>query len=192
MTFIIDGNIGSGKSTLLKKIKELHSEKEIILENIYAFKPWLDLFYQDMNKYSLGFQMEVLMSHMKHKKHPLFGDDKLIIERSPLSCLHIFGLNLVENGCLSKEENNLCMRYNMEFGWLPEKIIYIETDPKICFGRIQERNREGESSISLDYLQKIHDLYQKLYQHSKQFQVFIIDGNKSAEKVYQQVLGIIR
>ena len=127
MTFIIDGNIGSGKSTLLKKIKELHSEKEIILENIYAFKPWLDLFYQDMNKYSLGFQMEVLMSHMKHKKHPLFGDDKLIIERSPLSCLHIFGLNLVESGNLSKEENNLCIRYNMEFGWLPEKIIYIET-----------------------------------------------------------------
>jgi deoxyadenosine/deoxycytidine kinase len=192
MTFIIDGNIGSGKSTLLKKIKELHPEKEIILENIHVFKTWLDLFYQDMEKYSLGFQMEVLMSHMKHKKHPNFGDNKLIIERSPLSCLHVFGLNLVESGNLSKEENNLCMRINMEFGWLPKKIIYIETDPKICFGRIQERNREGESSISLDYLQKIHVLYQKIYQNSKQLKVFIIDGNQSADKVYQEVLEIIR
>jgi deoxyadenosine/deoxycytidine kinase len=36
----------------------------------------------------------------------------------------------------------------------PDKIIYLDTSPEICFQRIEKRRRQGEACISLEYLQK--------------------------------------
>lgn len=35
-------------------------------------------------------------------------------------------------------------------------IIYIKSTPEICDVRIKKRSREGEGSIPVEYLQKIH------------------------------------
>jgi thymidine kinase len=36
------------------------------------------------------------------------------------------------------------------------KVIYVNTDPEICFQRIEKRSRTGESNIPLEYLQNCH------------------------------------
>ena len=186
--FVIDGNIGSGKTTLLNNLNEL-GYGTVKLENIDRFKPWLNLYYSNMYKFALGFQMEVLLSHIDNT--PLESDN-ILIERSPLSCIEIFGRHLLDIKILSPEEHDLCVRLNDKFGWIPKKIIYIKTDPKVCQMRIQERNRNSEEMISLGYLQAIDKLYNKLYIDNNRFLVHIIDGNQEKEQVLNDILTILK
>lgn len=39
-------------------------------------------------------------------------------------------------------------------------IIYLKCDPSICLSRIKSRGRKGEESITLDYLEKVHDCHE--------------------------------
>ena len=97
VNIIIDGNIGCGKTTLLNKIKLNFPNNPVFLEDVKIFKPWLKLFYKNMGKYALGFQMEVLLSHMKISKDNDFLEGNFILERSPLSCLNVFGKYFIFN-----------------------------------------------------------------------------------------------
>ena len=82
--------------------------------------------------------------------------------------------------------------YNNSFGWIPDKIIYIRTDPKIAKKRVNKRSRDGET-IPLTYLNEIHNLYEKgVYIRKKDNpEIFIVDGNKTIEQVYVSVSNII-
>mgnify|MGYP003343801965 CR=1 FL=1 len=51
---IIDGNIGSGKSTIIDRLK--NDNLLTIPETIDNFQPWIKLYYENMNKFALGFQ----------------------------------------------------------------------------------------------------------------------------------------
>ena len=67
-------------------------------------------------------------------------------------------------GCYIPKADIKVLDYNTYFGWYPKHIIYIKTDPEICKSRINKRNRDGEDSIPLDYLNSIDSLYNKLSQ----------------------------
>lgn len=184
---VIDGNIGSGKSTCISNIKEYRT----INENLEVFKPWLDLYYKNMKKYALGFQMEVLLSHMKIKKL-INSDYPIIVERSPLSCIEVFGKYLLDNNILSLQEQVLCKKYNNSYGWIPNKIIYIKTDPKICYDRIIKRSRNSEKTITLDYLEKIGKIYDELYLNTNNnFKVYVVNGNNNKKTVIKDIIDII-
>ena len=113
------------------------------------------------------------------------------IERSPVSCISIFGQYLLDNNILSKDEQNICIKYNKEYGWIPDYIIYIQTDPINCFDRINKRNRNGESMISIEYLQNINALYNNLYCYDKK-NIYIINGNDNYNEVYKNVFSTIQ
>lgn len=185
---IIDGNIGSGKSTVINKLK---IDKFLAqTEKLYNFEPWLKLYYQDMKKYAMGFQLEVLMSHMKNKN--LLNNNLLhVLERSPLSCLHIFGKHLLEKNILSKLEHDLCIRLNETYGWIPKNIIYLQTSPEIAYQRITKRDRKDENNISKDYLVSLNEHYNNLYNKSIEYNIYIVDANRDINLVYNDVKKII-
>ena len=54
-------------------------------------------------------------------------------------------------------------------------MIYLRCDPKICHQRIKKRNREGEQSIPLEYLQKVHDRHEEWVNRQKNLKVLNID-----------------
>ena len=39
-------------------------------------------------------------------------------------------------------------------------IIYLRTAPETCYGRLQKRGRNEESSVSLDYLTSLHERHE--------------------------------
>ena len=189
---VIDGNIGSGKSTIIDKLKK--DKFSFIIdtksEKIDNFDPWIKLYYKNMEKYALGFQMEVLMTHMKNKC--LIAKKTLTItERSPLSCLHIFGKHLLDNNILSELEQNLCLKINDEYGWIPTNIIYLKTDTDTAYNRVIGRDRDGENSISKNYLDSLNTNYNKLYIRNIKYNIHVIDANRSLELVYKDVKNII-
>ena len=138
-----------------------------------------------------------------------------IVERSPLSCIHVFGQNLLNNNYISKLDLDLMVDYNHSFGWNAKQVIYIKTDPETCFNRINERMRPGES-IPLSYLQDIDKLYNNLYTVSDnnnnnvesityniydsnnnynthhKCAVVIVDGNRSKFDVMNDVENIVK
>ena len=40
-------------------------------------------------------------------------------------------------------------------------VIYIQCPPEVCVERIKKRSREGEDTIPLDYLEKIHNKHEE-------------------------------
>jgi len=71
---------------------------------------------------------------------------------------------------------------------LPFKIIYVRTDPHVCYERLVKRDRSAEVTIGLDYLTKIHEKYEawigKMLGYNM---VHFIDGNVSKERVLAQI-----
>ena len=187
MKIVFDGNIGCGKSSILKLIQNNKPiEMNIYNEPLYDWSKWLELFYSDMNKYSFGFQMRVLKSHLD-KKDILNG----IFERSPLSCQKVFGELLYEDNKMNELEWNLTNEFNYDYGWNPDYVVYLKCDPDICYQRIKQRNRNDEQSIDINYLERIHQKYEKLYTDCKSFKVITIDASNSIETVYEDVMDLV-
>ena len=66
---------------------------------------------------------------------------------------------------------------------LPTVVIYIRTDPDICFGRMGNRNRTEEKGVSREYLRGIHKLHddwlikKELFSLPENCSVKILDGS---------------
>lgn len=187
MKVVFDGNIGCGKSSILKMIQNNNPiEMNVYNEPLHDWSKWLELFYSDMKKYSFGFQMRVLKSHLD-KKDILNG----IFERSPLSCQKVFGELLFEDKMMNELEWNLTNEFNYDYGWNPDIVVYLKCDPKTCYQRIKKRNRSNEKEIDFKYLERIDNKYEKLYTECKNLKVITIDASNSIEKVYEDVMELV-
>jgi deoxyadenosine/deoxycytidine kinase len=183
MKIIIDGNIGCGKSSIIKRINNI----EIIRnEPIEDWEEWLNLFYSDTHKNALGFQLRVLKSHLNNKSYK-----SGVFERSPLSCQKVFGQILFEDNFLNECEMKLINEYAKDFGWLPDIIIYLQCSPELCHQRIKTRGRESEQNIELDYLKKVHNKYEILYNSNLNIKVIKINAENDINTVFNQVIQII-
>jgi deoxyadenosine/deoxycytidine kinase len=142
-----------------------------------------------MKQHAFGFQMRVLKSHLD-KKNIKQG----IFERSPLSCQNVFGKLLYEDNMMSELEWNLTNEFNEDYGWLPNIVVYLKCPPNVCYERISKRNRNSEDLISIDYLQKVHEKYEKLYSGEnteilKKIIIITIDASQTPEQVYESVMN---
>jgi deoxyadenosine/deoxycytidine kinase len=57
-----------------------------------------------------------------------------------------------------------------------QKTVYLKTDFNICYERINKRNREGESNISIEYLEKCHEYHEYMINKISN-KILIIDSN---------------
>jgi deoxyadenosine/deoxycytidine kinase len=189
-SIIIDGNIGSGKTTVIRTLMRDENLYKCIEEPVIEWAPYLEQFYKDMSKNSLLFQMKVLQHHMRNKS----CNNLEILERSPLSCIHIFGNKLKEDKYLSDLDMNLMIDMNNDFGWYPKNVIYINTPPEICYERIHIRSRENEI-IPISYLESISNLYDNLYIKKNMGveidNIYIVDGTKDKDELYEDIKEII-
>jgi deoxyadenosine/deoxycytidine kinase len=203
LPIVIDGNIGSGKTTALKLLKCSQWIQEnqftIVDENVDEWAPYLAEFYVDMRQNALLFQMKVLQHHMKQYPYDATNNFRpsKITERSPLSCLYVFGENLHNGQLMNDLERQLMVDMNNDFGWMPETVFYIDTPPETCYERIHIRSRENEI-IPLNYLKDIDNLYTNVYKTTKSVhprrpkEVYLIDGTKTPDQVLKQIIEILQ
>ncbi len=59
-------------------------------------------------------------------------------------------------------------------------IFYLRTKPETCYNRLNKRGRPEEtSSITMDYLQKLHDLHESwLLEEGEHPSSFLVDNSK--------------
>lgn len=165
--YIIEGNIGSGKTELLNKLKE-NLDCEIIIEPVNVWqtiigdnnKNILQHFYDNPKRYAYIFQAIVLQTRLQSIEIPQSKNIRFT-ERSIWTDKYIFGKVCIETNLMNELEKNA---YLLSFNWLekifskkPDGIIYLQCSPNKCLNRVNLRARNEETSISIDYLQTIHD-----------------------------------
>jgi len=188
MKICIEGNVGGGKSTLLRKINE-KTRLPIFLEPVDEWAQWLSLFYEDPKRWGLTFNLNVLMSFNNWKNVSCTA----LYERSPLACKSVFTALQFKNGYMTEAEHDLFLKIYEKLAWKQDIIIYLRSDPTICFERMQKRGRSCESAVSLDYLEKIHQYHELMMEEANKLgiQVFAVDANQDEDAVLRDVLNII-
>jgi deoxyadenosine/deoxycytidine kinase len=202
----VEGNIGSGKSTLVDKLKSTYFNKDKIntiysVENIIFLqepvdewedikneenKTMLELFYQDQKKYAFSFQMMAYISRLSLLKKACEENKNSIIvtERSLFTDRDVFAKMLFDEKKISLENYTIYRKWFDTFTNMfnVSYIIYIDTSPNVCFERIEKRNRNGESSIELNYLNQLHQYHTKMletFENSNQIKVNTLSGNEN-------------
>jgi deoxyadenosine/deoxycytidine kinase len=167
--YYLEGNISSGKSVLIRLLSENINNCEIIYEPV---SKWvgpgkiLEQYYTDKSRWGYTFQTIAFKDRVKslrtEQKKPI-----RFIERSVETDYNCFAKMCYEEGYMTDMEWNM---YKDWHSWLsddysdilkPHGIIYLQSSPKTCFERINKRNRNEESNIPLEYLQKVHTKHEK-------------------------------
>jgi deoxyadenosine/deoxycytidine kinase len=189
----IEGNIGSGKSTIINILKEkfLNNPEIVFLQE--PVLEWNDIkdknginiltkFYEEQEKYSFAFQMMAYISRLNIIKN-IIKENKykiIITERCLNTDRYVFAKMLYDSGKLNEIEYKIYLNWFDSFlDIFPEKtqnkIIYLKTSPNICFERVNRRNREGESNISLEYLENCHLYHENMIENLDN--ILYIDSN---------------
>lgn len=186
----IDGNIGCGKSTVLKTLCENYC---IFPEDITSWGKWLPKYYENPKQYAMGFQLTVLLSHLRQQQEPIY--DITFYERCSHTCNRIFGSLLVDDGIMEPEELELCVSYERQFNKPVEHLIYLRTTPEVCMQRIKSRDRDCETSIDIGYLKKLHDKYEEVYNTGEYvvdgINIHIVDANAGKDEIMEAIHGKI-
>ena len=188
MKIAIEGNIGSGKSTILKSLSVLLAEENVPIfqEPVEEWHDLLSLFYSSPREYGFVLSMKVLMSFRKALEHPT-----CIIERSPISCRHVFSQMMYNEGNMTQHEWDLFKEYWDLLSWTPDVIIMIDTPASLCMTRIDTRGRGCESKISIEYVKRVEFQYSNMQKYSA-VPFILIDGTRTEHEVLEDVLAELR
>lgn len=167
----VAGNIGAGKSsltTLLGKNFGWETYYESVEDN-----PYLSDFYEDMRRWSFNLQIYFLSSRFKHQKILMNMESSLIQDRTIYEDVEIFAKNLHEMGLMSdRDYQNYCSLFDEMASYLkaPDLLIYLRADVPTLVKQIQQRGREYENTIRIEYLERLNRLYEDWidsYEHEK-------------------------
>lgn len=167
----IAGNIGAGKSsltTLLGKRFGWKTYYESVDDN-----PYLSDFYEDMRRWSFNLQIYFLSSRFQHQKKLISLDHSLIQDRTIYEDVEIFAKNLHEMGLMSdRDYKNYCSLFDEMVSYLqaPDLLIYLRAEVPTLVRQIQQRGREYENTIRIEYLERLNRLYEEWiekYEHEK-------------------------
>lgn len=188
----IDGNIGSGKSTILTCLKFFFNNKKDIIFLDEPVSEWekikdkdnvtiLEKFYNNQSKYSFAFQMMAYISRLSLLKDAIEKNPNAIIitERCLNTDRYVFSKMLYDSGKLEDIEYQIYLKWFDNFNYLQNihKTIYLKTDPDICYKRINKRSREGESNISLEYLENCDKYHEDMINNILKENCLVINSN---------------
>jgi deoxyadenosine/deoxycytidine kinase len=185
--FFIEGNIGAGKSTFLRDLGDRYN---VIMEPVDTWTSMknadgtnlLENFYSDQKRYAYTFQsiafrtrLQSLMTQQKPGVN--------LAERSIYSDRNIFAKTCHEDGHMNQIEFD---DYTNWFTWLetffdvrPTGFIYLRSSPAVSHSRIAKRARDGESTIPIEYLEKLHKKHDDWLLNEDN--VLILDANQDFE-----------
>lgn len=167
----IAGNIGAGKSSLTKLLGKNFNWKpyyESVDDN-----PYLSDFYDDMRRWSFNLQIYFLSSRFRHQKEIQESELNLIQDRTIYEDVEIFAKNLFDMGLMTdRDYKNYKALFHEMVNYLrpPDLLIYLRAEVPTLVRQIQQRGRNYENTIRIEYLERLNGLYEnwiERYEHQK-------------------------
>ena len=176
MHVAIAGNIGAGKTTLTKLLAK-HYKWEAQLEDVVD-NPYLDDFYNQMERWSFNLQVYFLNSRFRQVAQIRESGKDIIQDRTIYEDAHIFAPNLHAMGLMTNRdfENYSSLFELMEsFVQGPDLLIYLRSSISNLVSQIHKRGRDYENSISIDYLSRLNERYEAWIHGYDKGKLLIID-----------------
>ena len=203
MHIAIAGNIGSGKTTLtslLAKHYKWTPHYEDADDN-----PYLNDFYDDMQRWSFNLQVYFLNSRFGQVQEIRQGKQKVVQDRTIYEDAYIFAPNLHAMGLMTtRDYENYFTLFKLMDSLVkaPDLIIYLRASVPTLVKQIQKRGRDYENSIRLDYLKQLNSYYNNWIDNYKEGPLLVInvddlnyadnpaDFGKVVEKIDAELFGL--
>ncbi|OUR92619.1 deoxynucleoside kinase [Flavobacteriales bacterium 34_180_T64] len=176
MHVAVAGNIGAGKTTLTKLLAK-HYKWEPQLEDVVD-NPYLDDFYNQMERWSFNLQVYFLNSRFRQVAQIRESGKDIIQDRTIYEDAHIFAPNLHAMGLMTNRdfENYRSLFDLMEsFVEGPDLLIYLRSSIQNLVAQIHKRGRDYENTISIDYLSRLNERYEAWISKYDKGNLLIID-----------------
>ncbi len=160
MHIAVAGNIGSGKTTLTSLMARHFGWKphyEDVDDN-----PYLDDFYNDMQRWSFNLQVFFLNTRFNHILEIKKASDTVIQDRTIYEDAYIFAPNLHSMGLMSTRDfENYFTIFNLISSLIqpPDLVVYLRASVPTLVRQIEKRGRKYEDNIRIDYLKKLNERY---------------------------------
>ncbi len=157
----VAGNIGAGKTTLTTLIAK-HYGWDPHFEDVED-NPYINDFYEDMQRWSFNLQIYFLNNRFNTIMQIRNSGKTVIQDRTIYEDAYIFAPNLHAMGLMSTRDfDNYTRLFNSlnTFIQAPDLLIYLRASIPTLVNHIQQRGREYEDSIRLDYLKRLNERYE--------------------------------
>ena len=157
----IAGNIGAGKSSLTKVLSD-YFKWQAFFERVDD-NPYLADFYTDMRRWSFNLQVFFLSSRFNHQREIEEAPHSVVQDRSIYEDAEIFARNLYEMGLMTERDfSNYTDLFAIMTSYLrpPNLLVYLRASVPTLVEHIQQRGREYENTIRIEYLQRLSELYE--------------------------------
>lgn len=176
MHIAVAGNIGAGKTTLAGLLAK-HYGWEAHFEDVDE-NPYLNDFYEDMKRWSFALQIHFLNSRFNQVLSLRKTGKDIIQDRTIYEDAYIFAPNLESMNLMPKRDfDNYLSLFNIMSSLIqpPDLLIYLRASIPTLVNHIQERGRDYEETIRLDYLKRLNERYEAWVSGYKLGKLLIID-----------------
>ena len=171
----IEGPIGVGKTSLAGLLAKRFSGTQV-LEDVG--NPFLSDFYAGRPGAAFQAQIYFLLSRFQQQREIAQVDlfKELVIADYTFAKDKIFA-----NLTLTDEEMRI---YEKVWGPLseslpkPDLVIHLTASVETCLGRIKQRGRTFEKSISAEYLKQLSEAYNYFFHHYRETPLLVVDTNQ--------------
>jgi deoxyadenosine/deoxycytidine kinase len=179
MHIAIAGNIGSGKSTLTKLLAR-HYGWEPRFEAV-DHNPYLEDYYRDIHRWSFNLEVYFLKERFRDLIAISQTDHTIIQDRTIFEGVYVFMENNRAMGNLSDRDYQTYMELfeqMMSVVRLPDLMIYLRASVPYLVGNIQQRGRDYEQSMQLEYLQNLNERYDDFIYHKYKGRVMTVEKDQ--------------
>ena len=188
----VSGNIGSGKTTLTGLLST-HYKWDAHFEDADD-NPYINDFYAEMQRWSFNMQIYFLNNRFNQVLEIREGKKGVIQDRTIYEDAYIFAPNLHSMGLMTTRDfETYFSLFNLldRFVQPPDLLVYLRASVPRLVSQIQNRGREYEEAIRLDYLKRLNERYEAWISTYDKGKLLIIDVDNNNFRDDQEDLGEI-
>jgi len=192
----VAGNIGAGKSSLTRILSN-YFKWEAFYERVDD-NPYLTDFYEDMHRWSFNLQVFFLSSRFNHQRRIEKAPHSVVQDRSIYEDAEIFARNLNEMGLMAdRDYENYTDLFDIMTSYLqpPDLLVYLRATVPTLVRHIQARGRDFETTIRIEYLERLNKHYEDWVTRYDQGPKIVIDVDElefvNEPEDQREIIGLI-